>query len=264
METNNTNNTNEANNTENAEKKELTDAERREMLKKMAREAIKNVEDGKADIVDEKQPDLMTRPHRRVVLSDQADIVHDDGNGNVTTVQSYRAVYRLLDVLNTMPDSGKYSIYIKEDPKKSDLPGPGEKPIRNLFQPKEGMEKRELMKFLASQYLDPRHAVLELQKTCTLLAEHSELKNIMITMVFDGSRPSGFVFNTDASAQTIQDIEALGNASRRMTEGYISDMKRQYPGQVSFEGDGDIILPSSVDATKLVKSAKEAQDIVKG
>jgi hypothetical protein len=260
METNNTNN----DKTENTEKKELTDAERREMLKKMAREAIKNVEDGKANIVDEKQPDLMAKPPRKIIISGKADIERKDEAGNITTTESWRAVFQLVDTLNSMPDTGTYNIYIKEDEEKSDLPGPGESRLRRLFQPKEDMTKEELMQFLASQFLYPHQAVKELQKTVALLGQHSQLKNIMITMVFDGARPSGFTYTTDASEETTADIEALGNASMKMTRGYMSDMKKAHPGQVSFEDDGDIILPNSVDASKIIKSAKRSQDIIKG
>jgi hypothetical protein len=250
--------------TDNTEKKEITDEERREMLRKMAREAIKNVEEGKANIVDEKQPDLMAKPPRKIIISGKADIERKDEAGNITTTESWRAVFQLVDKLNSMPETGTYNIYIKEDEEKSDLPGPDESRLRRLFQPKADMTKAELMQFLAGQFLYPHQAVKELQKTVALLGQHSQLKNIIVTMVFDGARPSGFTYTTDAAEETTADIEALGNASMKMTRGYMSDMKKAHPGQVSFEDDGDIILPNSVDASKIMQSAKRAQQIVKG
>lgn len=255
--------------TEHEEKKELTDEERRAKLREMAQAAIDKVKSGEATVKEESAPfppkaDILEKPPRKVIISGKADIERKDEAGNVTTTESWRAVFQLIDKLNAMPDTGTYNIYIKEDEEKSDIPGQGEERLRRLFQPKPDMAKEELMQFLGSQFLYPHNAVKELQKCCALLGQHSQLKNIMITMVFDGARPSGFTYCTDASEETTADIEALGNASMKMARGYMSDMKKAHPGEVSFEDDGDIILPNSVDAAKLMKSAKRAQDIVKG
>ena len=214
---------------------------------------------------EEKLAELLGRPsRRRIVLSDKADIVRTDDDGNETTQESYRAVFVLLDSLNDMPNDGKYDIFLKEDEERSDLPGKGEERYRrSLF--KDGpVTKPEAMKFLAENYMDPRRCVLEFQKLCTAMAFHSQLKNVMVTMVFDGSRPSGFTFFTDCAQQTVSDIEALGNASRKMADGYMEDMRKQHPNEVSFDYDGDIILPNSVDAAKLARSAATAQRLLKG
>lgn len=206
---------------------------------------------------------LLRKPQRRVILSTKADIVRKAPDGTETKTESYRAVFKLLDALNDMPADGEYSIYLKEDEEKSDLPGKDEERYYKSILPQEKASKPEAMKWLASNYLDPRQAVLELQKMCTMLAMHSQLKNLMVTMVFDGSRPSGFTFFTDCAEQTVSDIEALGNASRRMVDGYMSDMHKQHPNEVSFETDGDIILPNSVDAEKLARSAATAQRLMR-
>ena len=231
-------------------------------LKHIAEEAVKRAEDGSAPFPP--PDDILAKPPRKIVLSNKADIVRTDPEGNKTTTESYRAIFKLLDAVNSMPYDGTYSIYLKEDEEKSGIPGPGEERFYKLFQPKDNMTKKDLMIHLSQNYLDPRHTVLEFQKLCSMMAMHSQLKNIMITMVFDGARPSGFTFFTDASEETIQDVEALGNASLRMANGYISDMKKAHPGEVSFENDGDIILPNSVDAAKLAREEKLKKSLMKG
>lgn len=205
---------------------------------------------------------LLQRPQRRVILSPKADIVRTAPDGTRTTTESYRAVFKLLDAFNDLPDDGEYEVYLKEDEEKSDIPGKGEGRYRRMLLPSKA-SKAEAMKWLANNYLDPRQTVLELQRMCTTLAMHSQLKNIMVTMVFDGSRPSGFTFFTDCSEQTVSDIEALGNASRRMADGYMDDMRKQHPNEVSFETDGDIILPSSVDTERMARSAATAQRLMR-
>jgi hypothetical protein len=210
-----------------------------------------------------KENPIEAKPPRKIILSPKADIVRTDEAGEKTTTESNRAVFVLLDAMNSMPDTGTYEIYVKEDEEKSDIPGQGEERFRRRFTPEDNMSKTAVMKFLANNYMDPRQCVLEFQKLCTVMAMHSQLKNIMITMTFDGARPSGFTFFTDCADQTNADIEALGNASLKMANGYIADMKKQHPNEVSFESDGDIILPNSVDVGKLARSAAAAQKLMK-
>ena len=263
METNNDNSNND-NEEKKIEETRMTDEERRAKLREMAQAAINKVESGEAKVVDGKEPDLLARPPRKIILSSMAEIIHKDEAGVEKTYQCYRAIFKLIDTLNDLPANGTYNIWLKEDEEKSDLPGKGEERIRRLYQPKPDMGKIELMKHLSSQYFYPHQAVQEFQKVCAIMGQHSQLKNVMITMVFDGARPSGFTYATDASEETPSDIMALGNASLQMANGYMSDMKKAHPNEVSFESDGDIILPGSVDTNKLMRSARTAQKLMKG
>lgn len=221
----------------------------------------KNVESKETKRDGPVDPILGAKDRRRIVLSMNAEVVRThDGREERTTTP--KAVFTLLDHMNDRPDEGEYEIFLVEDEEKSDIPGPGEERFRrSLFGGP--LSKMECMKRLAESYLTPRQCVLEFQRVCTAMAMHSQLKNAMITLVFDGSRPSGFTYFTDSSEQTVSDIEALGNASMRMARGYMSDMKAAHPGQVSFEDDGGIILPNSVDVSKLAKSASEASGLIR-
>lgn len=238
-----------------------------EAVRSIANKALEDLRSGKAKIRESApfppENDILSRPPRKVVLSAMADIERRDPDGNVTVTECPRAVYRLVDMIASMPQDGTYSVYLKEDEERSDMPREGEERIRRLFQPEEWMSAPELIRWLGTQFLSPRQAVVELQRTIAGLAMHSELKNCMVTIVFDGSRPSGFTFSTDASEETIADIEALGDATARMLDGYKSDMRKAHPGKVAFSDDGDIVLPSTVDVGRLTKSADMANRLMR-
>ena len=199
---------------------------------------------------------------RRVIASPVAEVVHTASDGTVSSTESHRAVFVLLDHVNQLPDDGTYEVFVKEDEEKSEAPAEGEPRYRASMAGR-AMSKPELMKWLAENYLTPAECVKEFQKLCVAMAVHSQLKNVMVTMVFDGSRPSGFTFFTDCAEQTVSDVEALGNASMRMARGYMSDMKAKHGASISFEDDGGLVLPNSVDAQKLMRSAAAARDMLK-
>lgn len=179
-----------------------------------------------------------------MTLSTKATIQYlDDAGAVAETKTSWR---NLPDIIRTLGAT----LAVDKDKKVRVIvePEAGSPPITNEAGEKvdyivvEGVV-REVIQDLVKRAVPPQVVFSEFQRLAGFMTDNSDLKGIIVTMVFGDAHPGGFGMLSTSSDVTNPDIVVLVESARAQTQQMQDEMKKHRPN-ISFPGDnGGLILP---------------------
>lgn len=103
---------------------------------------------------------------------------------------------------------------------------------------------QEAIAGLIEKALHPTAVFNEFQRMASFMADRSDLKGMILTVVFGDAQAGGFGMLSTTAEVTDADIKTLVDASAEQTQQMLDAMKQTHPG-ISFKNDkAGLILPS--------------------
>ena len=184
-------------------------------------------------------------PQRAIQLKSKArvQVLNDDGTV-ATETESWRnlpAIIRALAHIHTTQPEAKVRVVVDTED--------GSKPVKQAdgsmtdYIVTEG-SILEAVKKLVLSAVHPQRAVEEFQALGSFLADRSELKGVMITLVFGDAAVAGFGMLSSTADVTDADIVTLVESARNQTDQMKDEMQKKRPALVFPSDKSRIILPS--------------------
>jgi hypothetical protein len=102
----------------------------------------------------------------------------------------------------------------------------------------------EALSTLIEKALHPSTVFNEFQRMSSFMADRSDLKGMIITVVFGDAQAGGFGMLSTTAEVTDTDIKTLVDAAADQTQQMMDEMKKTHPS-ITFKNDkGGLILPS--------------------
>jgi hypothetical protein len=176
-----------------------------------------------------------------LVLGTKATIafLSDDGEVKRTekVARSTTEILKYLQGLKEEEREDKISVKIK-----AAVPDESGKPVSAEFDMAEGTYDHVLEE-ISKRVFDPEAATLRVYGDISKLMDFSDLKGVVVTMVYEDATPMGFAMLSESTPVSTHDIAMLGAAAANQVKDFKyamanGDMKIQFPDEEPQDASG--------------------------